>query len=466
MLETTEITPGVFVTWYDAPSLSQHAQPGQFVMVDPGTEHGTFDPLLPRAFSYYRFRFASPRDSERQFALLYAVVGRVTEQMATMQPGERVWMTGPLGRGFDVRRTASNLLLVGGGVGIAPLVALADAESEHSSRDRSIVLCFGARSADGVYPAELLPPQVEYQVSTEDGSMGTQGFVTDLFAETGYFEDVDIFWSLQNAAIAGRRDALLDAGWAEVAVLDVGERFVGWQHAAAAKADGERVYIEVGADGTVTEHAGFITEKEHRSRERRKANDGDEDGNAGAASRPSLPRRRRTTSTCTATPPKEAIAESVKASKAEALFGEERKAVLGLLGLPEHGHSVVRSNGDDERITDNLPRALETRRRRRDAGSRLRHGQDPGGRDLPCRGARPPLRPRHGRVLAAPTRPSSICSATRPRSTPCSARSRARGSPTPTSRPPPRCRRASSATASRAKASVRYSDSLTRSRPR
>ena len=53
-------------------------------------------------------------------------------------------------------------------------------------------------------------------------------------------------------------------------------------------ADGERVYIEVGADGTVTEHAGFITEKEHRSRERRKANDGDEDGNAGAASRPEL----------------------------------------------------------------------------------------------------------------------------------------------------------------------------------
>ena len=50
VLETTEITPGVFVTWYDAPSLAAGATPGQFVMVDPGWETGSFDPLLPRAF--------------------------------------------------------------------------------------------------------------------------------------------------------------------------------------------------------------------------------------------------------------------------------------------------------------------------------------------------------------------------------------------------------------------------------
>ncbi len=182
VIETAEIYPGTFVTWYDAPSLAQHAQPGQFVMVDAGAERGALDPLLPRAFSYYRFRSAGAGDSERQFALLYRVVGRVTEQMAAMPPGRRIWMTGPLGRGFDVRRSASNLLLVGGGVGIAPLVALADAELGRGGRNRSIVLCFGAASADGVYPAELLPPQVEYQVATEDGSMGARGLVTDLFA--------------------------------------------------------------------------------------------------------------------------------------------------------------------------------------------------------------------------------------------------------------------------------------------
>ena len=183
VVETQEIYPGTFVTWYEAPALSQHAQPGQFVMVDPGLDSGAQDPLLPRAFSYYRFRHASPRDPEREFALLYSVIGRVTEQMAAMQPGDRVWMTGPLGKGFEVRRSARNLLLIGGGVGIAPLVALADAESANASKSRSITLCFGARSAEGVYPAELLPPQVEYLVATEDGSLGHHGFVTDLFAE-------------------------------------------------------------------------------------------------------------------------------------------------------------------------------------------------------------------------------------------------------------------------------------------
>ena len=172
VLETTEITPGVFVTWYDAPSLAAGATPGQFVMVDPGWETGSFDPLLPRAFSYYRFRRADGVEGERQFALLYAVVGRVTEAMARQQPGDQLWMTGPLGRGFEVNRNARSLLLVGGGVGVAPLVALADQEVE---RGRSIVLCFGARAAAGVFPAGLLPPQVEYYVSTEDGSLGQEG---------------------------------------------------------------------------------------------------------------------------------------------------------------------------------------------------------------------------------------------------------------------------------------------------
>lgn len=177
VLETTEITPGVFVTWYDAPELAAGASPGQFVMVDPGWETGSLDPLLPRAFSYYRFR---EREGERQFALLYAVVGRVTEAMAAQRPGDAVWMTGPLGRGFEVQRHARSLLLVGGGVGIAPLVALAD---QQAAQGRSVALCFGARSAEGVFPADLLPPEVEYYVSTEDGSQGHQGLVTDLFAQ-------------------------------------------------------------------------------------------------------------------------------------------------------------------------------------------------------------------------------------------------------------------------------------------
>ena len=174
MLETQEISAGMFVTWYAGEELCRGAQPGQFVMVWP---REGMDPYLGRAFSFYRFR---ERGRERQFALLYAVLGEATALMAAQGAGESALMTGPLGRGFEVRSSARNLLLVGGGLGIAPLVALAEAQIRE---ERTLVLCFGARDASGVYPAALLPPEVEYAVSTEDGSMGRKGLVTDLFAE-------------------------------------------------------------------------------------------------------------------------------------------------------------------------------------------------------------------------------------------------------------------------------------------
>ena len=174
VLETEEIYAGTFVTWYAGEELCRGAQPGQFVMVQP---REGMDPFLGRAFSFYRFR---DRGGERQFALLYAVAGEATALMAAQQPGESALMTGPLGHGFEVRSSARNLLLVGGGVGIAPLVGLAE---EQVRQDRTMVLCLGARDAAGVYPAALLPPEVEYVVTTEDGSLGRTGLVTDLFAE-------------------------------------------------------------------------------------------------------------------------------------------------------------------------------------------------------------------------------------------------------------------------------------------
>ena len=174
VLESEEIYPGTFVTWYAGAELATAASAGQFAMVQP---RAGLDPFLPRAFTFYRFR---ERQGEREFALLYAVTGAVTALMAAQRPGESALMTGPLGRGFQVRSGAANLLLVGGGVGIAPLVALVD---EQLSRGSNIVLCFGARSAAGVFPAAELPVEVEYAVATEDGSGGRRGLVTDLFAE-------------------------------------------------------------------------------------------------------------------------------------------------------------------------------------------------------------------------------------------------------------------------------------------
>jgi dihydroorotate dehydrogenase electron transfer subunit len=71
-------------------------------------------------------------------------------------------------------------LLVGGGIGIAPLLWLAD---EAVARGHSVVLLDGARDAEGVFPADLVPNEVEVVVTTQDGSQGRQGLVTDAFMD-------------------------------------------------------------------------------------------------------------------------------------------------------------------------------------------------------------------------------------------------------------------------------------------
>ncbi|MEQ8166859.1 MAG: chromosome partitioning protein ParB, partial [Alphaproteobacteria bacterium] len=211
--------------------------------------------------------------------------------------------------------------------------------------------------------------------------------VTDLFGETGYFGDLEQFWRLQNEAVAAKRDALLAKGWPEVAVLDVGERFHKWDHVATPKSEGGRIYIEVRENGEVTIHEGFVTSKEHQRRLRKAASE--DEKNTAAADRPELTNPAQNylelhrhaavrhaflgspgvalrlmvahtiggsalwqTRPDPQTTRKEETAESVAKSKAETALAEERKAVLKLLGLSAHGHSVVRSNGDDYRVAE------------------------------------------------------------------------------------------------------------------
>jgi dihydroorotate dehydrogenase electron transfer subunit len=137
------------------------------------------DPLLPRAMSYHRVREG---EAGREFAILYDVVGRGTAWLARREPGDLVYAWGPLGRGYSLPRqgTGQNMLLVGGGIGIAPLLWLAD---EAVAKGLGVVLIDGARDAKGVFPAEHVPSEVEVVVTTQDGSQGRRGLVTDVFMD-------------------------------------------------------------------------------------------------------------------------------------------------------------------------------------------------------------------------------------------------------------------------------------------
>jgi len=103
-------------------------------------------------------------------------VGPGTCRLSELGPGEGVWLLGPLGLGFALPPPGIRAVLVAGGIGIAPLVILAD---ELIGRDQPIQALAGFRDRGHAEGASLL---TDAAVSTDDGSVGHRGRVTDLLA--------------------------------------------------------------------------------------------------------------------------------------------------------------------------------------------------------------------------------------------------------------------------------------------
>lgn len=117
-----------------------------------------------------------------RLAILYTVIGKGTQWLATRQPGEGVDILGPLGNGFMVDDDSRNLLLVAGGMGIAPLVFLAD---KAVAEGRDVTLLYGTANNDRY----AVPTGIREVAATEDGSVGHQGMITELVPE--YLEATD-----------------------------------------------------------------------------------------------------------------------------------------------------------------------------------------------------------------------------------------------------------------------------------
>lgn len=214
VIENTRLYGSTYITWFDGPDLLRGAAPGQFLMLrcadrlhEPGVPFSgaslADDPLLPRAMSYHRLREGR---NGTEFSILYDVVGRGTSWLADRNPGDEVFAWGPLGRGFSLRNAGQNLLLVGGGIGIAPLLWLAD---EAVAKGKSVSLIDGARNQDGVFPADQVPTEVEVLVTTQDGSVGQQGLVTDVFLDYFAWSD-QVFTCGPNPMFEALGQLLLD----------------------------------------------------------------------------------------------------------------------------------------------------------------------------------------------------------------------------------------------------------------
>jgi len=147
--------------------------PGQFYMLSTAERWGGEDgrPYLPRAFSFARARPAAGGGAELDFLL--EEIGPGTRRLGELRAGEGLGLVGPLGQGF--RPASGRRLLVGGGIGVAPLLCLSDALGP----DARILL--GFRSAVHAEAAGLF--EGKPALATDDGSAGRAGLVTDLLRD-------------------------------------------------------------------------------------------------------------------------------------------------------------------------------------------------------------------------------------------------------------------------------------------
>ena len=154
------------------PEIAATIQPGQFLMV---RIQDSFDPFLRRPFAVHRL---DPSDPAGSFEILYKVVGKGTRLLTTMQTGDSLNILGPLGRGFRLPEDNGFVLIVAGGIGIAPLPYLAETLAASGYRGPFVLWFGGKTSGDLVCVHHFEDLGFEVHLVTEDGSTGRKGLVT------------------------------------------------------------------------------------------------------------------------------------------------------------------------------------------------------------------------------------------------------------------------------------------------
>jgi dihydroorotate dehydrogenase electron transfer subunit len=183
ILSVVEAIKGAYLFRLEAPEIAAEAKPGQFVMVRCGK-----DTILPRPFSIHSVE-------GNHITLLFSVVGKGTGWLSLKKKGDKLDIFGPLGNGYTIYPQSKNLLLVAGGMGIAPLNFLADVAA---GEGKKVTIIMGARSGDCLMPVTpprslfnkgMLPASFHCVNATEDGSEGFKGLATQLIPH--YLEGID-----------------------------------------------------------------------------------------------------------------------------------------------------------------------------------------------------------------------------------------------------------------------------------
>ncbi len=168
------------------PKIASKCQPGQFVHIRPSTD---YYPLLRRPLSLY--------DVDKRIGsitLLYKVVGKGTHLLSRVRTKDYIDVMGPLGKSFTLPGSHKNTLLIGGGVGIAPLVYLARVLKEEEKCNVK-VLHGSETQKQLVILDKLRQIGVEFMPATVDGSAGFRGLVTELLYKKINPADIDFMYA-------------------------------------------------------------------------------------------------------------------------------------------------------------------------------------------------------------------------------------------------------------------------------
>jgi len=165
-----------------APGFPTTFRAGEFVMVRPAW---VGDPFLPRAFSIYRISTLPPASGPPSLIveILYKVLGKGTQCLARMEPGQEVEILGPLGNFFTVPDDLQQVVLVAGGIGVPPIAALALQLAQiqnPKSKIQNVEVFLGAKTHEDILCVkDFEEAGAGIQITTEDASLGTRGLITD-----------------------------------------------------------------------------------------------------------------------------------------------------------------------------------------------------------------------------------------------------------------------------------------------
>lgn len=177
--EQTELADGIYDMWIDT-ELAGSAKAGQFICVYPQNQ----STLLPRPISICE------ADKENgRLRIVYRVAGQGTQEFAGYHKGDSIDILGNLGNGFPLAEAeGKRVFLMGGGIGIPPMLQLAK-ELSREGKAKQVTVIAGYRN-NSLFLKQDMEKYADVYVATEDGSVGTKGNVLDVIAQNGLEADV------------------------------------------------------------------------------------------------------------------------------------------------------------------------------------------------------------------------------------------------------------------------------------